>query len=460
MQDSRFSLSVISLLIFFNFIFWLAYVVGNHFTGVGFNEAVIYHIFYGIQGFDISLYAYHLIAFLLLTLIVLILCIIIPFKYLRFFPFPNLAILGLILALVLQPLTNNLLTIYGIPLFNRSFVGDLDPVINQDLKLSRTPNIVYIYAESLEATFLDQELYPDLLPNIHRFMKQGLVFSNIHQTYGASSTIAGMIASQCGVPFDINAIIDQEQPFLPSLNCLGDILAENGYHLSYSGGASLEFAGKGNFYRSHSFHDVKGSKRLSSQLDDPAYINKWGLYDDSLFKLLKQDLDKLAKGPKPFAQFVLTLDTHHPDYFTSESCTSRLKNSQLPDELKAFKCSDLLIGELINHIRDSSFGSETMIILGSDHLSPDTKLFKGKTAQSQRRNLLVILDNAIPSGTVIDKKGSTLDITPTLLNLLGTPVTKHNLGISLLGNQATLYEVDKELNSKLANWTFQLRKFN
>ncbi len=73
---------------------------------------------------------------------------------------------------------------------------------------------------------------------------------------GHNNTIAGMVSSQCGVPYDANAIPNPGKPVLPNLYCP----AENNYNLRYVGGASLEFAGKGNFYTSHSFNNAYWQK--------------------------------------------------------------------------------------------------------------------------------------------------------------------------------------------------------
>lgn len=61
-------------------------------------------------------------------------------------------------------------------------------------------NLVYIYGESLERTYFDNEAFPDLTPELGALKNEGLDFSHTQQLPGTDYTIAGMVASQCGIP--------------------------------------------------------------------------------------------------------------------------------------------------------------------------------------------------------------------------------------------------------------------
>ncbi|WP_438516828.1 hypothetical protein, partial [Enterobacter hormaechei] len=66
-----------------------------------------------------------------------------------------------------------------------------------------------IYAESLERTYFDAELFPGLADELNALRTDSIDFSNTQQLPGTGYTIAGMVASQCGIPlfapFDGNA---------------------------------------------------------------------------------------------------------------------------------------------------------------------------------------------------------------------------------------------------------------
>lgn len=454
-KSSRFILFIISTLLSCNFIFYVLYKASDHFTGFGFNESVIYHVFYGIQGFDISLYLEIIIGLCIVIILFTYISFKLPKKLIKH-PYHYASAIFLTGLLWFQPLTNNLFTLFGASMFNRSFIGDLHPVINQNITLNSNKNIVYIYAESLEQTYLDNSLFPNLTPNLNRLKKQGIFFKNIHQTYGSGGTMAGMIASQCAVPFDAYGIVDKSKPFLPSLYCLGDILSENHYNLTYIGGASLKFAGKGNFYKSHSFDTVLGKEQLLPLQEDKEYVSHWGLHDDFTFKQVMLEYQHLQSLNQRFGLFTLTLDTHHPDYQMSKICGQHQYKDGSNHRLNAIHCSDFQIGQLVDKIL---IDPDTLIIVSSDHLSPNTKLFKSKIDSKNRSNLLIVL-NSDQTPKTVSKIGATIDTLPTILSFLGSNIHHHNLGVNLLSDQLSLFEEDAQLNKKLLGWTHQLRKFN
>ena len=458
--NSKSKLLTVSLLLLLNILFLLIYEISNIFTGCGFNESVIYTFFYGIEGFDISLFLNQILALSLLILLLGILCFLLPLKYLKNFRYIWPTITLLLVLIISHPLTNNLATLYGINLFPNTFVGELKPELHHDIKLTSKKNIIYIYAESLEATYLSPPFFPNLIPNILELSKNSLYFTNITQVYGTGNTIAGMVASQCSVPFDANGIPpDNEMPFMPNLYCLGDALAENGYNLNYIGGASLKFAGKGNFYRSHSFRTVDGKETILSKQEDKNYISKWGIYDDSMFEYALNKLQKLYSSDKKFGLFLLTLDTHYPDEAQSRSCQDIKYQNGEDSYLNAVHCSDYFIGEFIRKARNLPEYKDTIIILASDHLSPNSGKFENLPSSIQRKGLFLVNNHDIAPRTV-DKHSTTLDIFPTLLNILGNKQEKINLGTSMISEHESLVATHEDLNMELSGWSYQLKKFN
>jgi phosphoglycerol transferase len=188
----------------------------------------------------------------------------------------------------------------------------------------RHSNIVYIFAEGLERTYFDENIFPGLIKELRSLENQSISFTGITQTAGGSWTIGGIVSSQCGIPLvtaqgQYNAMSGIDS-FYPGAVCIGDLLNEMGYSLTFMGGASLDFAGKGAFFRTHQFDTILGRDELTPLLSDSSYKTGWGLFDDSLFDLAYNEFVKLSEQNFPFGLFLLTLDTHHPSGFPSASC--------------------------------------------------------------------------------------------------------------------------------------------
>ena len=177
-------------------------------------------------------------------------------------------------------------------------------------------NLVYIYGESLERTYFDEQAFPGLAPELNALKSQAIDFSHSGQMPGMDYTIAGIVASQCGIPlfapFEGNSSASMSS-FFPKNICLGDILKASGYQNYFIQGADLRFAGKDIFLQSHGFEHMYGAQELKGMVADPNYRNNWGFYDDTVLDEAYDKFIELSKAGKRFSLFTLTVDTHHPD---------------------------------------------------------------------------------------------------------------------------------------------------
>ena len=314
-------------------------------------------------------------------------------------------------------------------------------------------NIVWLYLESVERTYLDEYLFPGLMPNLRSLEEESLSFTDIHQVYGTGWTIAGMVASQCGIPLVThvsevkrNSMSGMDQ-FLPGAECLSDILGEAGYDLNYMGGAILDFAGKGQFYRTHGFNRIEGYRKFIGALGDPGYKHAWGIYDDSLLTLAKRRFDELATRDQPFGLFLLTVDTHHPYGYMARACKDLAYQDGTNPILNIVHCADRLAADFIHYIKDSESFEDTLIVVSSDHLAMRNTASK-MLESGERRNLWMIFDKNT-SPRKITGKGSTLDVAPTVLNLMGANVEGFGFGRDMMKDTPTLSESEESIDEIL-----------
>lgn len=319
-----------------------------------------------------------------------------------------------------------------------------------------TPNLVFIYLEGLERTYFNEHIFPGLVTGLREIEEQSLSFVNMGQTWGANWTIAGVTASQCGIPLVSggNSMAGMDL-FLPGALCLGDMLNDEGYHLAFMGGAFLDFAGKGKFYSSHGFTEVLGKNVLLPHLADPDYSSFWGLYDDSLLELAQEKFEALSAAGEKFGLFLLTLDTHHPKGHQSQSCSEQIYGDGTNSILNAVRCSDYLVTQFVSKILASEYAKNTVIVIASDHLAlPNTA--SRQLEKVDRKNLFIIISPHKMHLGKNTKKGSTLDIGPTLLSVLGYDITALGLGRNLFSNESTLVAAIENPNTTLKEWRGQL----
>jgi phosphoglycerol transferase len=439
------------LLILINLIILGCYAFLDSLSGNGINDAVIYHLYFGITGFGVDDYVIPIFIFLLY--------IVFCFLFIYFSQTHTIQFTGrfnllkktipifITLSLVLNPFFQNIYELY----FKNYSTNFDNKSSNQNFLIQpkdylfaeKKKNIIYLYLEQFERTYFDESIFPGLTPNLKRLEKEAITFTNISSPKSTNWTISGMVASQCGIPLLVpdyrgNSMSGMDQ-FLPLANCLGDILTQNGYFLNYVGGSNLEFAGKGQFYSSHGFEVVEGLEELINRKSEKSYLSPWGLFDDTLYKIIEKRYLRLDEDNRLFGIFSLTLDTHHPNGYMSEFCKDLVYRDGKNLILNSVHCADMMAGRFVDSLKSNAAFDNTILVISSDHLalknSANTMLNRG-----DRKNLFLIFDQTL-SPRVISKPGSMFDIAPTVLSAMGV----HSEGLGLGRNlffESSLSEQD------------------
>lgn len=438
-------------------------IISDQFTGAGFNESVIYHLQYGLRGAGIR----EFIPVIVLSSFALLFAL---SSWLYFFFTKTSTLRARPVAGWYVAIGLALASIIGHPAFKKIVDFQFPQTTNQPLidfyvraapsfRPTRPPNLVWIYAESLERSYLDEAIFPGLMPRIRELETRSLSFTNIDQFSNTGWTIAGIVASQCGIPLVTTGSSGNSMHslprFLPGALCFGDVLAKESYSLTFMGGADLEFAGKGKFLETHGFKNIYGSKELLPYLANPAYVNGWGLYDDTLFYLAKSRFKELVAKESPFGLFVLTLDTHHPHGILSGTCDNFKYKDGTNSLLNAVHCSDHLIVEFIEEIVRAD--PNTLIVLASDHLAMKNDAYD-KLALTSRKNLLLFHWPDHVSHGLISREGETFSIGATALDIMGFENKGVGLGRSLIGKAGTIRELFEEPQAIVNSWAPEFRK--
>ncbi|WP_413742665.1 phosphatidylglycerol--membrane-oligosaccharide glycerophosphotransferase [Sodalis sp. RH15] len=432
-------------------------VASNYFTGDGINDSVLYTITSNLTGAGVGKYILPFAGFLLVSLAVFGLM---SWVLLRTSG-KNTNVLYSILALIFAGASVVVTPAFGeiAGLMKSEFGQDKSDFYSYYKTPKKTmsgkkPNLIYIYAESLEKTYFDQDVFPGLTSELNSDKVDSTSFENTIQLPGTGYTIAGIVASQCGIPlfapFDGNAS-SSLSTFYPHAVCLGDVLHSSGYDTYFYQGADLAFGGKGLFLKSHGIDHLYGLQELQDQVEDPNYKNEWGWYDDTLLDIVYNKYVELSKENKRFALFALTVDTHHPDGYISRTCTKKTYefNHVENSSLSAVACSQQHIADLIDKIKQSPYFSNTVIVVSSDHLAMNNTAYDILT-KNDRKDLFFIIRGDTAKKQEINVKRSTLDNGATVLDVLGGD-NFIGLGRSSLSN-VSLATYFMNINQKITGW--------
>lgn len=450
---------VLSVSVAISNIFLLFFISANYLTGDGITEGAIYFTIYGLSGAGFSEYVWEVYLLFFLISLIFFFSMWLIFRTstaARNRYYTALIFFFIALSLYFNP-TTTALTSYIKPKAiaeNSDFFEHYKlPEIEQT---GESKNLLFIYAEGLERTYLDNEAFPGLTPHLQELESKSTTFTNINQDKYSRHTIGGMVASQCGFPLvtpsHANSMSGMDS-YLQSAICLGDLLHKEKYYLSYYGGSGLDFAGKGNFYSTHKFDNVQGKRELAASLEDRSYLSDWGLFDDSLLDIVYNEFIKISQDRRKFAIFLVTLDTHHPNGLPSKICSGKQYADGGNPMLNAVACSDYLLANFVKKIRQSEFGKNTVIVIASDHLAFNNATSYDTLRNQERKNLFLI-NTGQSSEKKVSTPGSTLDLGSTILPYIGYK-SDIGLGRDLNSKRSGI----PDLQSRLKKWEPDIMQF-
>lgn len=423
----------------------VVYQTANAYTGVGIDEAALFHLQLGWTGLTQQLLAPLLLLAGMVALAIGILGWVAWRGYRRRAALPlsdkrrssAWMCLGVAGTLVLNPALLQAAAM-GEAFINRDtyrkeLLEAVVPFEHQQSTHTNPLSLVFIYAEGLERAFISDPQFFDLTPNLRQLAAEAIDISGVRQAPFTGWTIAGQAASQCGYPAlhgqnTFETLLGKRAP------CLTDILSQWGYRQTYMNGSNLEFAGKGSFWEAHGVArrlDGDAVKDLAGRPDAPS--SDWGPFDDVLMDAAKAELDLLGQEKGPFSLTLLTLDTHAPHGHPTPSCNPRPAPGLSSEQRLrlAVACSDRLLGDFITHVREK-MGDEVVIALVSDHLQPKSNALESALNSTAQRDNLVLFWIPGEEGRRIHRDASSFDLLPTLMTALKKPTQAAHLGRNLL----------------------------
>ena len=321
-----------------------------------------------------------------------------------------------------------------------------------EIKFNEKRNLILIFLESMEYNFQDfangGNLDKNLIPEITDYIKDEQSFiPGGTQIWGTGWTIADAVAKTCGIPLtfppSIQAKFEPMKNFLPGAICLTDILNKEGYNIVFSKGANLKFSGTDDFLNTHS---VKNSYGLLQYMKhekvkkDTIYF--WGVRDSIHYELAKEHITRLAKENKPWATWLITVDTHTPYGFLDEKCAPKEKFEEKDQYPLVLSCASKMLDDFIQWAKKQPWYDSTTIAVMGDHATmaaPETIGFKEKNMAHYWLNFFI---NSSKKANGSKRTFTSLDFFPTILESIGAEIPNGALGLgrSLYSPKPTLIE--------------------
>jgi phosphoglycerol transferase MdoB-like AlkP superfamily enzyme len=189
------------------------------------------------------------------------------------------------------------------------------------------------------------------------------------------------------------------------------------------------YGGRGVFDGMRSFAINNGYDRFIERKDfpNPTFTTIWGVADEDLMNKTIEELRLLDAQKKPFFATLLTVSNHKPYTYPKG------RISEDPEEHRrtyAVKYTDWAIGDFIRKAKKEPFYKNTLFAVVADH---GARIYGSQTLPIDSYKIpLLVVGAQVPTPKRISILGSQLDVSPTLLGLMGISYESVFFGRNLL----------------------------
>lgn len=272
-------------------------------------------------------------------------------------------------------------------------------------------NLIVIIGESLEQQVLGEfsPVFSQSMPYLSGLSRKGLFAWNWTMVRNTDWSVAGIFASQCGLPmvvpqFPYYQMADRAEVMFKnqtSFKCVGDYLADLGYKGVYFYTTLAYFGGLQHLFVSHGLGRGfdKGSTGIST--------------DWKLMRKLETEIERLVQE-QPFYLLIGFCDTHPP--YVEDGCKARAAANNQTKGLRVFDCLDQRIEATLKLLREHGVNeTNSVVVIQGDHtLRWSAEAFtKGNRFE---RHMFALFPFEKPQR--VDKRILHFDIAPTILDLL------------------------------------------
>lgn len=346
-------------------------------------------------------------------------------------------------------------------------------------------NLIYIYLESMEATYSDTAsggaFGTDIIPELTAISKESENFSGDSGILnggrvlpGTTFTMGGIFAQSAGLPLKIDLGEDfsdwrgsfnqmnTQTSFFEKVTNLGDILEEEGYRNVFMLGSNATFGGRRLYFGTHGNYEIDDYKWAIEQgLIPEDYYVFWGMEDSKLFSAARDKLTELSKSDEPFNFTLLTVDTHFEDGYFCDLCVDQYEGNNYANVMA---CSSRQVSAFVEWVQQQDFYENTTIVLCGNHTTMDSDFCKGVPKTYERKVYTAFINAAAePEDPTRVREYSTLDQFPTTIAALGCTIEGDRLGLgtNLYSSEDTLlekygYEKTSEEMEKKSNFLIDL----
>lgn len=302
---------------------------------------------------------------------------------------------------------------------------DGEPSLLRRVDNGTTPrrlNVVLVIEESFGSIYvdgLDNRGSESTSPRLTALAQNGLLFTNVYAT--GNRTVRGLEALLTSFP-PIPGIATTRRAGSENMHSLPFLLKEFGYQTAFLYGGRAAFDNMGHYWSTIGFDRVLEQRDIAQI----GFKTIWGAADEDLFSEALRRLDAMTKEAAPVFLSLLTVSNHRPYVYPAgriakDPAQKRKENSAT--------YADWAFGDFIERARGHAWFKDTVFVFIGDH-GPRVYGAAQVPVPSYRVPLLFYAPAHIGAERNATL-GSSMDMAPTLLGLLGLSYDSPFFGVDL-----------------------------
>lgn len=314
---------------------------------------------------------------------------------------------------------------------------------NKYSEMFKDKNLIVITAEAFSPIAIDKELTPTL----YKMYTEGFSFSNFYTPIFYVSTSDGEYVSLTSLLPKEGVWSFQESSKISLPFVYGNILKDYGYS------ANAYHNGRYNYYKRNLSHPNMGYKYVGCENGLEKKIN-CKIWPQSDLEMINATIDDYIENEK-FLAYYMSISGHLNYTYNGNMMATKnrdkVKSLKYSEAIQAYLATnielDKALESLINNLKEKGKLDDTVIVISADHYPYGLTINEMKERATYindekfdiHKNNLIIWNSQIKTPIKIDKYASSLDILPTVLNLLGVEYDSRLLmGTDILSNSEGL----------------------
>ncbi|MGC9070987.1 MAG: LTA synthase family protein [Elusimicrobiales bacterium] len=299
----------------------------------------------------------------------------------------------------------------------------IERIIKSKKNGERNVNVVIFIVESFGSEFWGVLGRKDTYtPYMDALSREGILFTNMYST--GNRTVRALEAILAGAPpLPAESLIKLK--FSKTTKTIAEILKDKGYKTLFI------YGGRGIFDNMKPFAIRYGFDRFIEQKDfkKPKFKTIWGVCDEDIYEKAFFEFSKMNERGERFFSVVLSVSNHKP--YTYPAGT--IKEDPLKKKRShAVKYTDYALGKFFEKARKSPLYRNTLFVIIADH---GARVYGSAEIPVKSYEIPMLFIGAGVKPGVNSTLGSSIDVSPTILDFMGIGYTSTFWGRSLFNGK-------------------------